>query len=46
MLFYTKIIMTVPATPVDENGFVGHPTNEFSCQTLMGPCGRTLEDEK
>jgi hypothetical protein len=31
MLIHTKIIMTVPATPVDENGFC-HPTNEFSCQ--------------
>jgi hypothetical protein len=35
--------MTVPATPVDENGFC-HPTNEFSCQKLSttGPYGPPL----
>jgi hypothetical protein len=35
-VFHTKIIMTVPATPVDENGFAV-AANEFSCQKLVTP---------
>jgi len=30
---HTKIIMTVPATPVDENGFAV-AASEFSCQKI------------
>jgi hypothetical protein len=45
-VFHTKIIMTVPATPVDENGFADTPQTNSRVRSSARAAGSTTTNQR